>query len=235
MLGTMNGRILMADDDAAVRAAVERVLLFNGYEVELVQDGLEVLAAVDRTPPDLLILDVTMPNLDGIQTCRMVRNRGDDLPILMLTARDAVGDRIAGLDAGADDYMPKPFDLEELLARIRALLRRSRGSAEDTGENVLAFADLTMNVDTRDTRRGERAVRLTRTEFDLLEVMMRHPRHVLERSRIQEEVWGYEFGRTSNSLDVYIGYLRRKIEECGEPRLIHTVRGVGYSLREQTP
>jgi two-component system response regulator MprA len=225
----------MADDDAAVRSAVERVLLFNGYEVELAGDGLEVLAALDRTPPDLLILDVMMPNLDGIQTCRMVRKRGDDLPILMLTARDAVGDRITGLDAGADDYMPKPFDLEELLARIRALLRRSRGSEDDSAENVLAFADLTMNIDTRDTRRGDRALRLTRTEFDLLEVMMRYPRHVLERSRIQEEVWGYEFGRTSNSLDVYIGYLRRKIEERGEPRLIHTVRGVGYSLREQTP
>jgi two-component system response regulator MprA len=235
MLGNMNGRILMADDDAAVRSAVERVLLFNGYEVELAGDGLEVLAALDRTPPDLLILDVMMPNLDGIQTCRMVRKRGDDLPILMLTARDAVGDRITGLDAGADDYMPKPFDLEELLARIRALLRRSRGSEDDSAENVLAFADLTMNIDTRDTRRGDRALRLTRTEFDLLEVMMRYPRHVLERSRIQEEVWGYEFGRTSNSLDVYIGYLRRKIEERGEPRLIHTVRGVGYSLREQTP
>ncbi|MCW2884250.1 MAG: transcriptional regulator [Streptosporangiaceae bacterium] len=225
----------MADDDAAVRSAVERVLLFNGYEVDLAGDGLEVLAALDRTPPDLLILDVMMPNLDGIQTCRMVRKRGDDLPILMLTARDAVGDRITGLDAGADDYMPKPFDLEELLARIRALLRRSRGSEDDSAENVLAFADLTMNIDTRDTRRGDRALRLTRTEFDLLEVMMRYPRHVLERSRIQEEVWGYEFGRTSNSLDVYIGYLRRKIEERGEPRLIHTVRGVGYSLREQTP
>jgi two-component system response regulator MprA len=223
----MNGRILMADDDAAVRSAVERVLLFNGYEVELAGDGLEVLAALDRTPPDLLILDVMMPSLDGIQTCRMVRKRGDDLPILMLTARDAVGDRITGLDAGADDYMPKPFDLEELLARIRALLRRSRGSEDDSAENVLAFADLTMNIDTRDTRRGDRALRLTRTEFDLLEVMMRYPRHVLERSRIQEEVWGYEFGRTSNSLDVYIGYLRRKIEERGEPRLIHTVRGVG--------
>ncbi|MDX6433164.1 MAG: two-component system, OmpR family, response regulator MprA [Streptosporangiaceae bacterium] len=235
MLGNMNGRILMADDDAAVRSAVERVLLFNGYEVELAGDGLEVLAALDRTPPDLLILDVMMPSLDGIQTCRMVRKRGDDLPILMLTARDAVGDRITGLDAGADDYMPKPFDLEELLARIRALLRRSRGSEDDSAENVLAFADLTMNIDTRDTRRGDRALRLTRTEFDLLEVMMRYPRHVLERSRIQEEVWGYEFGRTSNSLDVYIGYLRRKIEERGEPRLIHTVRGVGYSLREQTP
>jgi two-component system response regulator MprA len=235
MLGNMNGRILMADDDAAVRSAVERVLLFNGYEVDLAGDGLEVLAALDRTPPDLLILDVMMPNLDGIQTCRMVRKRGDDLPILMLTARDAVGDRITGLDAGADDYMPKPFDLEELLARIRALLRRSRGSEDDSAENVLAFADLTMNIDTRDTRRGDRALRLTRTEFDLLEVMMRYPRHVLERSRIQEEVWGYEFGRTSNSLDVYIGYLRRKIEERGEPRLIHTVRGVGYSLREQTP
>jgi two-component system response regulator MprA len=235
MLGNMNGRILMADDDAAVRSAVERVLLFNGYEVDLAGDGLEVLAALDRTPPDLLILDVMMPSLDGIQTCRMVRKRGDDLPILMLTARDAVGDRITGLDAGADDYMPKPFDLEELLARIRALLRRSRGSEDDSAENVLAFADLTMNIDTRDTRRGDRALRLTRTEFDLLEVMMRYPRHVLERSRIQEEVWGYEFGRTSNSLDVYIGYLRRKIEERGEPRLIHTVRGVGYSLREQTP
>jgi two-component system, OmpR family, response regulator MprA len=227
-----SARILVADDDPAVRSALERVLRFNGYEVELADDGLGALDAIDASRPDALILDVTMPNLDGLGACRMLRRRGDDLPVLMLTARVDLGDRVAGLDAGADDYLPKPFELEELIARVRALLRRSRGfDREDAQEEILRFGDLTMNLATRETSRGDRPLRLTRTEFNLLEVMMRNPRHVLERSRIVEEVWGYDFGRSSNSLDVYIGYLRRKTEAGGRSRVIHTVRGVGYSLR----
>jgi two-component system response regulator MprA len=227
-----SARILVADDDPAVRSALERVLRFNGYEVELADDGLGALDAIDASRPDALILDVTMPNLDGLGACRMLRRRGDDLPVLMLTARVDLGDRVAGLDAGADDYLPKPFELEELIARVRALLRRSRGfDREDAQEEILRFGDLTMNLATRETSRGDRPLRLTRTEFNLLEIMMRNPRHVLERSRIVEEVWGYDFGRSSNSLDVYIGYLRRKTEAGGRPRVIHTVRGVGYSLR----
>jgi two-component system response regulator MprA len=228
----LSARILVADDDPAVRSAIERVLRFNGCEVELAEDGIGALDAIDASRPDALILDLMMPNLDGLGACRMVRRRGDDLPILMLTARVELGDRVAGLDAGADDYLAKPFELEELIARLRALLRRSRGF-DDGGsrEEVLSFADLTMNLVTRETRRGDRLLELTRTEFNLFEVMMRNPRNVLQRSRIVEEVWGYDFGRSSNSLDVYIGYLRRKTEQGGEPRVIHTVRGVGYSLR----
>ncbi|MCW2947678.1 MAG: DNA-binding response regulator [Actinoallomurus sp.] len=227
-----SARILVADDDPAVLSALERVLRFNGYEVELAKDGLAVLDAIDASRPDALILDVTMPNLDGLGACRMLRRRGDDLPVLMLTARVELNDRVAGLDAGADDYLPKPFELEELIARLRALLRRSRGF--DSGgprDEILRFADLEMNLATREISRADRPLQLTRTEFNLLEVMMRSPRHVLERSRIVEEVWGYDFGRSSNSLDVYIGYLRRKTEEGGQRRVIHTVRGVGYSLR----
>ena len=227
-----SGRILVADDDPAVRSALERVLRFNGYEVELAEDGLGALDAIDASRPDALILDVMMPNLDGLGACRMLRRRGDDLPVLMLTARVDLDDRVTGLDAGADDYLPKPFELEELIARLRALLRRSRGfESEGPHDEVLRFADLTMDLATREISRGDRPLRLTRTEFNLLEVMMRSPRHVLERSRIVEEVWGYDFGRSSNSLDVYIGYLRRKTEEGGQRRVIHTVRGVGYTLR----
>jgi two-component system, OmpR family, response regulator MprA len=228
-----SARILVADDDPAVRSALERVLRFNGCEVDLAEDGIGALDAVDAARPDVLVLDVRMPNLDGLGACRMLRRRGDDIPILMLTARVDLDARVTGLDAGADDYLTKPFELEELLARLRALLRRSRGFDDGDGprEEVLRFGDLTMNLTTRETRRGERPLELTRTEFDLLELMMRNPRHVLERSRILEEVWGYDFGRLSNSLDVYIGYLRRKTEEHGEPRVIHTVRGVGYTLR----
>jgi two-component system response regulator MprA len=228
----LSARILVADDDSAVRSAIERVLRFTGCEVELAEDGIGALDAIDASRPDALILDVMMPELDGLGACRMVRRRGDDLPILMLTARVELGDRVAGLDAGADDYLAKPFEVEELIARLRALLRRSRGF-DDGGqrEEVLSFADLTLNLVTRETRRGDRLLELTRTEFNLFEVMMRNPRNVLERSRIVEEVWGYDFGRSSNSLDVYIGYLRRKTEQGGEPRVIHTVRGVGYSLR----
>ncbi|MFG2005972.1 response regulator transcription factor [Spirillospora sp. NPDC048911] len=236
MPSTEGRRILVADDDEAVRSALERVLRFNGYEVELAADGLETLDAIDRARPDAVVLDWMMPQLDGLGACRMLRGRGDDLPVLLLTARDQLGDRVAGLDAGADDYLAKPFELEELMARLRALLRRSRGFGEgpdgDGPEEILRFADLVMNVDTREVRRGDRVLHLTRTEFNLLEVLLRRPRRVLERTRIHEEVWGFDFGPSSNSLHVYIGYLRRKTEECGGPRLIHTVRGVGYSLRE---
>jgi two-component system response regulator MprA len=232
----------VADDDAAVRSALQRVLMFNGYDVVLAPDGIATLEAVDRAHPDALVLDVMMPRLDGLATCRTLRRRGHVIPILMLTARDDVGDRVSGLDAGADDYLPKPFELEELLARVRALLRRAApisgpgsGRAPGSAEEVLAFADLTLNVSTREVFRGTRHVGLTRTEFDLLEAMMRAPRHVLSRSRLLEDVWGYDFGRSSNSLDVYISYVRRKTEEGGEPRLVHTVRGVGFTLRESRP
>jgi two-component system response regulator MprA len=228
-----SARILVADDDHAVRSAIERVLRLSGCDVELAEDGIDALEAIDAFRPDALILDVKMPRLDGLGTCRMLRGRGDDLPILMLTARGELDDRVAGLDAGADDYLAKPFELDELIARLRALLRRSGGFGGDGGmaEEILRFADLTMNLGAWEARRGERPLELTRTEFNLLELMMRNATHVLERSRIFEEVWGYDFGRSSNSLDLYIGYLRRKTEENGEPRVIHTVRGVGYTLR----
>jgi two-component system response regulator MprA len=229
-----SARILVADDDHAVRSALEGVLRFNGCDVELAEDGIGALEAIDEFRPDALILDVRMPRLDGLGACRMLRMRGDDLPILMLTARVELDDRVAGLDAGADDYLAKPFELDELIARLRALLRRSRrlgGRDGGAPEEILCFADLTMNLGTWEAHRGERPLELTRTEFNLLELMMRNPRNVLERSRIREEVWGYDLGHSSNSLDVYIGYLRRKTEENGEPRVIHTVRGVGYTLR----
>jgi two-component system response regulator MprA len=227
-------RILVVDDDRAVRESLRRSLQFNGYEVEVASDGAEALARVSAVAPDALVVDVMMPRLDGLETTRALRAAGSDLPILVLTARDAVTDRVAGLDAGADDYLTKPFALEELLARLRALLRRvvvSEGSAEP----VLRFADLSLDPATREVRRGDRAMSLTRTEFSLLELLMRRPRHVLDRAYILEEVWGYDFPTTANSLEVYIGYLRRKTEAEGEPRLLHTVRGVGYVLRESPP
>jgi two-component system response regulator MprA len=219
-----SARILVADDDHAVRSALERALRLSGCDVELAEDGVDALDAIDAFQPDALILDVKMPRLDGLGACRMLRRRGDDLPILMLTARGELDDRVAGLDAGADDYLAKPFELDELIARLRALLRRSCGFGGDGGmaQEILRAWE---------ARRGERPLELTRTEFNLLQLMMRNPTHVLERSRIFQEVWGYDFGRSSNSLDVYIGYLRRKTEENGEPRVIHTVRGVGYALR----
>ncbi len=213
---------------------MRRSLSFNGYDVELASDGLEALQAVADQRPDALVLDVMMPRMDGLETCRRLRASGDDLPVLMLTAREMVSDRVAGLDAGADDYLPKPFALEELLARLRALLRRVHGAADLKGE-VLSFADLSMDLGTREVRRGAREIRLTRTEFSLLELLMQNPRRVLSRARILEEVWGYDFPTTENSLEVYVGYLRRKTEAEGEPRLIHTVRGVGYALRETPP
>ena len=227
-------RILVVDDDQAVRDSLRRSLAFNGYDVELAGDGLAALESIARNRPDAVVLDVMMPRLDGLEACRRLRSAGEDLPILVLTARDAVSDRVAGLDAGADDYLPKPFALEELLARLRALLRRTQ-PAFSSENGKLAFADLTLDPLAREVTRGERTVRLTRTEFNLLELLMRHPRQVLTRSQILEEVWGFDFPTTANSLEVYVGYLRRKTEAEGEPRLIHTVRGIGYALRETAP
>ena len=224
----------MVDDDRAVRESLRRSLSFNGYTVDLAEDGVEALDAIANERPDAVVLDVMMPRLDGLEVCRQLRSTGDDLPILVLTARDSVSERVAGLDAGADDYLPKPFALEELLARLRALLRRT--GPEDIGESVqLTFGDLTLDPATREVHRGKRSISLTRTEFALLEMLMANPRRVLTRSRILEEVWGFDFPTSGNALEVYVGYLRRKTEAEGEPRLIHTVRGVGYVLRETPP
>jgi two-component system, OmpR family, response regulator MprA len=221
-------KILVVDDERAVRESLRRALALEGYEVDLAADGEEALENVRRAEPDALILDVLMPGVDGLEVSRRLRRSGSKVPILMLTARDAVENRVAGLDAGADDYVTKPFALEELLARVRALLRRTTG-----GEDVLRFADLELDPSTRQVTRAEEPIELTRTEFALLELLMLNPRQVLTRSVIFERVWGYDFGYASNSLDVYIGYLRRKTENGGRPRLIQTVRGVGYALREQ--
>jgi two-component system, OmpR family, response regulator MprA len=231
-------RILVVDDDRSVRDSLRRSLAFNGYEVELAADGADALARIADKRPDAVVLDVMMPRVGGLETCRRLRSDGDDVPILVLTARDTVADRVAGLDAGADDYLVKPFALEELLARLRALLRRATGP--DTADGaprapVLEFAGLTLDPATREVHRDGREVRLTRTEFALLDLFLRHPRQVLERHRILEEVWGYDFPTTANSLEVYVGYLRRKTEAGGEARLLHTVRGVGYALRETPP
>ncbi|MBA3233301.1 MAG: response regulator transcription factor [Propionibacteriales bacterium] len=229
-------RILVVDDDRAVRDSLRRSLEFNGYEVALANDGVEALARINGLAPDALIVDVMMPRLDGIETTKALRAAGNDLPILVLTARDSVNDRVDGLDAGADDYLAKPFALEELLARVRAMLRRrSLGSGGDDDEEPLVFADLTMNHVTREVSRSDRRITLTRTEWDLLELFMRRPKRVLERAFILEEVWGYDFPTTANSLEVYVGYVRRKTEAEGESRLLHTVRGVGYVLRETPP
>jgi two-component system response regulator MprA len=236
-------RILVADDDAAVRDSLARTLRFEGYDVVTACDGREALDAVSEHEPDAMVLDVSMPQLDGLQACRQLRAEGVWLPVLMLTARDSVGDRVAGIDAGADDYLVKPFALQELLARVRALLRRSllvtmpgRDIApNDAGSSPeeLTFADRHLDPGTREVRRGDRSLRLTRTEFSILEVFLRHPRQVLTRTVLFDQVWGYDFGETSNSLHVYLGYLRRKLEAGGEPRLLHTVRGVGFVLREE--
>ena len=229
-------RVLVADDENSVREALRRALVLEGYEVDLASGGLEALATVSSGRSDVMVLDVLMPDMDGLEVCRRLRKQGDRIPILMLTARDAVADRVEGLEAGADDYLVKPFDLEELLARLRALLRRTRqGEAGGPPDESLTFADLRLDPGTREVTRGERPIRLTRTEFALLELLMCHPRQVLGRDRILELVWGYDFPTTANSLEVYIGYIRRKTEAHGEPRLIHTVRGVGYALRETPP
>jgi two-component system response regulator MprA len=223
-------KILVVDDERAVRESLRRALELEGYEIELAEDGaqaLERLAA--EAEPDAMVLDILMPGVDGLEVSRTLRRKGSKLPILMLTARTQVEDRVEGLDAGADDYLTKPFALEELVARVRALLRRTSDGSGET----LHFADLALDPGTREVRRGGERIELTRTEFSLLELFLLNPRQVLTRSLIFERVWGYDFGFASNSLDVYIGYLRRKTEAGGKPRLIHTVRGVGYALREQ--
>jgi two-component system, OmpR family, response regulator MprA len=222
-------KILVVDDERAVRESLRRALELEGYEIELAADGSEALYRLEGSgEPDAMILDVLMPGVDGLEVCRRIRDTGSKLPVLMLTARTEVEDRVAGLDAGADDYVTKPFALEELLARVRALLRRTTDEESD----VVRFADLELDPTTREVTRGGRPIELTRTEFSLLELFMRNPRQVLTRTIIFERVWGYDFGYASNSLDVYIGYLRRKTEADSEPRLIQTVRGVGYALRE---
>jgi two-component system response regulator MprA len=221
-------KVLVVDDEPALRESLERVLRHDGFEVDLAIDGREAIRRVTAGRPDAVLLDVLMPGLDGLEVCRRLRDTGDRTPVLMLTARDDVGDRVRGLEAGADDYLPKPFALEELLARLKALLRRS-GWSEPA--ELLRFADLELDPRAHEVRRGERLIELTRTEFLLLELLLHHPRQVLTREVIFDRVWGYDFGPQSNSLEVYVGYLRRKTEAGGEPRLIHTVRGVGYVLK----
>jgi two-component system response regulator MprA len=222
-------RVLVVDDEPAVRRALERALTLDNYTVELAADGQEALDALATAPADAVVLDVMIPRIDGLEVARRMRRAGDRTPILMLTARDAIDDRVTGLDVGADDYLVKPFALRELQARLRALLRRT---GEAAGDEVLKFEDLVLDPAAHEVHRGERQVDLTKTEFLLLELFLRHPRQVLTRSQIFEQVWGYDFGPTSNALGVYMGYLRRKTEAGGEPRLLHTVRGVGYILRE---
>ena len=228
-------RILIVDDEPAVREALQRSLAFEGYDTEVAVDGAEALEKATAYQPDLVVLDIQMPRMDGLTAARRMRGAGTATPILMLTARDTVGDRVTGLDAGADDYLVKPFELDELFARIRALLRRSSYAASVAGaaqdNEALTFADLRMDLATREVTRGGRQVELTRTEFTLLEMFMAHPRQVLTREQILKSVWGFDFEPSSNSLDVYVMYLRRKTEAGGEPRLVHTVRGVGYVLR----
>jgi two-component system response regulator MprA len=225
-----NNYIAIVDDDGAIRTALGRALRMENYEVDLFEDGLSALKAIQLRAPNAIILDLQLPDIDGLEVCRRIRKAGDATPILMLTARDAVNDRVEGLDAGADDYLVKPFDLAELLARLRALLRR-HGVGDGLAE-VMRFEDLTLNPQTREVFRGDRAVELTKIEFDLLELFLQHPRQVLTREQILDLVWGYNFDSGTNSLAVYIGYLRRKLEGDDETkRLIQTVRGVGYALR----
>ena len=221
-------QILVVDDDPALRAALDRALKLEGYQVTFAHDGRQALQLMTFNAQDAVILDLGLPLMDGVEVCRRARERGDRTPVLMLTARDAVSDRVEGLDAGADDYLVKPFALDELLARLRALLRRTVATPE---ESLIKFADVVLDLQTMEVRRGDRQVELTRTEFRLLELLMRNPRVVISRSRIYEQVWGYDFGASSNAIEVYVSYLRRKLEASGEPRLIHTVRGVGYTLR----
>jgi two-component system, OmpR family, response regulator MprA len=222
-------RILAVDDDRAVREALRRTLTLGGYDVELAEDGEQALEQIVQALPDAVVLDVGLPGIDGLEVCSRLRRAGNRVPILMLTARDAVADRIDGLDAGADDYMVKPFDVGELKARLRALLRRAKPEADT---RALEFAELRLNADRHGAQVGESFVELTRTEYQLLELLMLNPRRVLSHSLIYDRVWGYDFGPASNALRVYVGYLRRKLEEAGARELIHTVRGVGYALRE---
>lgn len=223
-------RILVVDDEPALRDSVARSLRFEGYNVVTASDGVEALEKLAEIRPDALVVDVMMPRLDGIEVCRRIRDNGDRTPVLMLTARDAVRDRVTGLDAGADDYLVKPFAYEELLARLRAMLRRG-GDGGD--EPILVVGDLRLDPAMWEVTRGGRAISLTRTEFSLLEFFMRHPKQVLTRAQLYEGVWGWDLDGSSNSLDVYVGYLRKKLEAGGEPRMLHTMRGVGYVLRPE--
>lgn len=225
-------QILVVDDDEAVRDSLRRSLSFEGYDVRTAVDGVDALAAVEAHAPDVVVLDLQMPRMDGLEMCRRLRAGGHDVPVLMLTARDGTRDRVTGLDVGADDYLPKPFALEELLARLRALLRRSGARAATA--HVLRFADLVMDTDTREVTRAGVPLTLTRTEYSLLELLLLHPRQVLSRTQILRDVWGYEYDNGSNTLEVYVGYLRHKLEASGGGRLLHNVRGVGYVLREPT-
>ena len=222
-------RILVVDDDKAVRDSLRRALVLEGYDVDLAADGAEALKSLTQASPDAMILDLQLPDIDGLEVCRRPRSLGDRTPVLMLTARDAINDRVEGLDAGADDYLVKPFNLAELFARLRALLRR-RAPIQDS--EVLRFEDLALDLSSREAKRGDRVIDLTKIEFDLLEMFLLHPRQVLTRELILDQVWGYDFDSGTNSLAVYVGYLRRKTEEGGEPRLLQTVRGVGYVLKE---
>ncbi len=226
---TANSYVAIVDDDLAIRSALGRALRMENYDVELFEDGSSALRSIQLRAPDAIVLDLQLPDVDGLEVCRRIRRSGDTTPILMLTARNAVNDRVEGLDVGADDYLVKPFDLSELLARLRALLRR-HGTGDVDG-TVLRFEDLTLNPQTREVHRGTRRIELTKIEFDLLELFLHHPRQVLTRDQILDLVWGYNFDSGTNSLAVYIGYLRRKLEENNGPRLIQTVRGVGYALR----
>jgi two-component system response regulator MprA len=227
--------VLVVDDDPDVRDSLRRSLTFEGYTVTTAADGELALASIGADRPDLVLLDLQMPVLGGLETCRRLREQGDDIPVLMLTARHGTRDRVTGLDVGADDYLPKPFALEELLARLRALLRRTAAiAAKTSAAEILSFEDLKLDIATREATRAGRPLTLTRTEHALLELFLRHPRQVLTRQQILSEVWGYDFDPGSNTLEVYVGYLRRKTEENDAVRLIHNVRGVGYALKIQT-
>jgi len=225
-------RILVVDDDVKITSFLRRSLALEGYDVRVANSGLEAIRAVAESPPDLMVLDIMMPDLDGLEVCRRIRAAGEEFPILMLTARDSVTDRVRGLDQGADDYLVKPFALEELLARLRALSRRRQPSKEEERPSVLQYADLVLDTGTREAFRGGRKIELTAKEYELLAVFLSHPRQVLTRDTLMEKVWGYDYSGESNVLEVYVAYLRHKLEAGGEPRLIQTVRGVGYVLKE---